>query len=396
MFEPTHTAALETLAKFAPNAGAAYARNRNYDLGAGNHTGVSCLSPYIRHRIISELDVLGAVLKRNSLNSCDKFVQEVFWRTYWKGWLQQRPGVWRDYQISLKSQIHRLQSEAGLQDRWQDACLGRTGIAPFDAWTAELTETGYLHNHARMWFASVWVFTLQLPWQLGADFFMRHLLDGDPASNTLSWRWVSGQQTLGKTYAATTSNIAKFTNGRFPNTPGLSSVAHPIATAPHPAPIPLTDPDAFDAQTPTLILLHCDDLDPWPILKHLLGKAKCAIMLNTHRRSPLEISPQLSKFVTGLAGDVAGRWSDRLGNIPVISPDMIENHAQRLECQQIVSPFAPVGPNADSLRDLAQGSGLTIRQHRREYDSLCWPHATRGFFKFKENIPSLLKTLGLI
>ena len=66
----------------------------------------------------------------------------------------------------------------------------------------ELKETNYLHNHARMWFASIWIFTLDLPWQLGAEFFMKHLYDGDAASNTLGWRWVAGIQTQGKNYLA--------------------------------------------------------------------------------------------------------------------------------------------------------------------------------------------------
>jgi deoxyribodipyrimidine photo-lyase len=72
------------------------------------------------------------------------------------------------------------------------ATFGRTGIACFDQWTGELLETGYLHNHARVWFSSIWIFTLRLPWKLGADFFIRFLNDGDSASNTLSWRWVAG------------------------------------------------------------------------------------------------------------------------------------------------------------------------------------------------------------
>ena len=79
-------------------------------------------------------------------------------------------------------------------------------------WVEELVNENYLHNHTRMWFASIWIFTLNLPWQLGANFFMRHLLDGDSASNTLSWRWVAGLQTIGKHYLATASNISKFTN----------------------------------------------------------------------------------------------------------------------------------------------------------------------------------------
>ena len=101
---------------------------------------------------------------------------------------------------------------------YRAAIDGETGIECFDAWSAELCETGYLHNHARMWFASIWIFTLKLPWRLGADFFYRHLLDGDAASNTLSWRWVAGLHTRGKPYAARADNIATYSGGRF--TPG--------------------------------------------------------------------------------------------------------------------------------------------------------------------------------
>jgi hypothetical protein len=66
-----------------------------------------------------------------------------------------------------------------------------------------------------MWFASIWIFTLKLPWQLGAEFFMKYLFDGDPASNTLGWRWVAGIQTIGKHYLASSSNINKYTNNKY-------------------------------------------------------------------------------------------------------------------------------------------------------------------------------------
>jgi len=180
-FIPTRTAALEKLARFVPYAGAEYAKRRNYDLGAGRHSHVSTLSPYLRHRLITEEEVLQAVLARHSLHAAEKFVQEVFWRTYWKGWLEMRPSVWTEYEIARSDAWNAVQTQSGLRSLWEDACSGQTGIDAFDTWARELVETGYLHNHARMWFASVWVFTLRLPWALGADFFLRHLLDGDVA-----------------------------------------------------------------------------------------------------------------------------------------------------------------------------------------------------------------------
>ena len=211
MFEPTHTAALERLNAFVPKAGEDYAANRNYD----DTAHVSTLSPYIRHRILTEEDVLQAVLAQHSPRAAEKFVQEVYWRTYWKGWLELRPTVWTQYRADLRAARNRVQTEGGLRRNWEAACRGETGIDAFDHWATQLVDTGYLHNHARMWFASIWIFTLQLPWVLGADFFLRHLIDGDPASNTLSWRWVGGMQTKGKTYLARPSNIEKYTNGRF-------------------------------------------------------------------------------------------------------------------------------------------------------------------------------------
>ena len=100
-------------------------------------------------------------------------------------------------------------------ENYLNAVEGNTNIEYFNYWVKELKDTNYLHNHTRMWFASIWIFTLNLPWQLGAEFFLKHLLDGDPASNTLGWRWVAGIQTQGKHYLASEWNIKKFTNNRF-------------------------------------------------------------------------------------------------------------------------------------------------------------------------------------
>ncbi|MGB5492542.1 MAG: FAD-binding domain-containing protein, partial [Woeseiaceae bacterium] len=185
------------------------------------------LSPYVRHRLVLEQELLEATLQRHSPTVADKFVQEVFWRAYFKGWLEHHPDVWFDYRANVAKQIKTLESDPDLLCRYTYAVSEATGIECFDTWAAELKQTGYLHNHARMWFASIWIFTLGLPWQLGADFFLRHLIDGDPAANTLSWRWVAGLHTKGKTYLALSANIARYTDNRFDPSGQLAPKAPP-------------------------------------------------------------------------------------------------------------------------------------------------------------------------
>jgi deoxyribodipyrimidine photo-lyase len=152
-FPPNRAAALERLEAFLPHA-ARYAGKRNFDLGAGKHDGVSCLPPYIRTRLITEEEATRAVLRYHSPSAAEKFLQEIAWRTYWKGWLEMRPTAWSQYQKSLGDQEKT--------SAYSTAISGNSGIECLDHWTKELIETGYLHNHARMWFASIWIFTLQL------------------------------------------------------------------------------------------------------------------------------------------------------------------------------------------------------------------------------------------
>ncbi|RYI79964.1 MAG: deoxyribodipyrimidine photolyase, partial [Acetobacteraceae bacterium] len=210
----TRTAALSRLAAFAPRMGRHYAEGRNHDPGPNAPPGsspedaaVSGLSPYLRHRLLLESEVVAIAVASHNAAAAESFIREVLWRSYWKGWLELRPAIWDDYRADVAAAPRTPALEAAL--------AGRTGLDCFDSWTHELATTGTLHNHARMWFASIWIFTLKLPWVLGADFFLRHLRDGDAASNTLSWRWVAGIQTPGKAYAARAENIARFTGGRF-------------------------------------------------------------------------------------------------------------------------------------------------------------------------------------
>ena len=228
-FLPSRDEALRRLSAFLPRAGRAYANDRNVDLGPDRRDNVSNLSPYLRYRLITERQVVAAVLGRHGAEAAQKFVQEVCWRTYWKGWLETRPEVWARFESDRDAA--RAAIGGGLAKALEAAETGATGIDGFDDWAAELVETGYMHNHARMWFASIWIFTLCLPWTLGADFFLRYLIDADPASNTLSWRWVAGLQTRGKTYLATAENIARYTGDRY-KPKGLAARADPLIEAP--------------------------------------------------------------------------------------------------------------------------------------------------------------------
>ena len=399
---PTRQEALRRFEAFLPRAGRAYAKLRNYDLGPDKHEHVSTLSPWIRHRLLLEEEVVEAVLARHGFAAAEKFIQEVFWRTYWKGWLELRPDVWSAYRRALRERIDELDRSSELRGRWEAATLGGTGIACFDSWSRELVETGYLHNHARMWFASIWIFTLKLPWELGADFFLRHLLDGDPASNTLSWRWVAGLQTKGKTYLARPDNIARYTEGRFDPRERLSTTAPPLDGAPAPAPMAPPQRISWDHTLPTGLLLTEEDLHPDFLLAGCPPFRGLAILSATERLSPLEVSPLVLEFIRQAIGDTRDRIGDRVEVSTEPVPDAhsvrsIVDWAKAMGLSQIVTPYIPVGPTAElagALRAELAKQGIRLIATLRSWDQLAWPHATRGYFQFREKIPVVVAELG--
>lgn len=396
---PTREGGLARLEAFMPRAGKGYATKRNYDFGPGRHGHVSTLSPWIRHRLISEEEVLRATLARHAPSTAEKFVHEVFWRGYFKGWLEQRPSVWQDYRSDLEEALAELSHDSGLAEAYNAATTGRTGIDAFDHWAAELVETGYLHNHARMWFASIWIFTLGLPWQLGADFFLRHLMDGDPASNTLSWRWVAGLHTKGKAYQARASNIFKYTDGRFHPGHRLASQIDPLEEdvehEKQPPPLAGWVPD-----TPFVLLITEEDCSPetW-----LSAAPTAAIAIGaTADRSPAAVGKKAQDFAVAALEDGATRAGARYGfSVAVHRGDWSKTliaAAARAGVTDIVTPYPAVGPVAEHLAGAEaqlQQAGLSLHRVRRRYDSLVWPHATRGFFALKKKIPPILSDLGL-
>lgn len=338
-FTPTRAAGLQRLERFVARTGSHYASARNYDLGWDRRSNVSALSPWIRHRLVTEEDVLTRVLASQGLRQADKYVQEVFWRTYFKGWLEQRPSVWAAYQSDLVKSFQALDHDPNLSLTYHEAVSGATGIECFDHWIKELIRTGYLHNHARMWAASIWIFTLRLPWELGADFFLRHLLDGDPASNTLSWRWVAGLHTKGKTYLARPENIEKYTEGRF-RPKGLAKTADPlIENVDHPRrPI---GPCNAPPTGPYLLLLTEEDLSGADLMPHdpsdVLG------LLATQSRSPRPIGKAAQAFASGALSGVLTNTdqppqSPEDWSIPILAA------ARRVGVRSVATAYLPPVP----------------------------------------------------
>jgi deoxyribodipyrimidine photo-lyase len=400
-FEPSRAAGLARLTAFVPYAGHQYAASRNDDLGPDRRSNVSVLSPYIRHRVITEEEVLTAVLAQHSLAVAEKFIQEIFWRTYFKGHLETRPFVWGNYQRNLNQHINGLSAKGGFRKAYERAVEGRTGIACFDEWVGQLFETGYLHNHARMWFASIWIFTLKLPWELGADFMIRHLIDGDPASNTLSWRWVGGLHTRGKTYLARPDNIRSCTHGRF-SPEGLAREAPPLEEPPLPSAQPLPSAAVRFPSGRTGVLLTPEDLHPASLD---LGDADVVAVAGAilhDEFSSIETSGLVKAFTNGALADAllstSTYFNTSATHLPSLSALAIEDWARRHALETVVTAYAPVGPVATCLTEILprlQAKGIRLVQVRRAFDTLGWPHGTRGFFAMKERIPSMLRELGI-
>lgn len=398
----TREAGLRRLHDFVQRAGPLYAKSRNFDFGPERRGNVSMLSPWLRHRLILEQEALDAVLQRHSPSASAKFIEEVFWRAYFKGWLEQHPTVWTTYRRSVSRLLQSLEGNGQSLRRYEAAVGGNTGIDCFDAWVEELTTHGYLHNHARMWFASIWVFTLGLPWQLGADFFYRHLTDGDPASNTLGWRWVCGLHTSGKTYLARATNIAHFTDNRFcpegllaTRAPALrEDISHPVAR--------LSTPGALPAGERYGLLVTEEDCSPETLPVDRPPEALLGAIA-TNLRSPLPVGGAARDFAEDAIRDSVESASETFAVEGSLSNsddwgELLLDWASRHHLKTIATAYAPVGPVAELLADAGEklaAKGVTLVRLRRAYDDATWPHSRRSFFRLKKQIPSILDVLGL-
>ena len=378
IFEASRAKALNQLNNFVENNLGEYSKLRNFDFGPEKRSNISCLSPYITHGIINEQEVIQKALSKFSFSKNEKFIQEVLWRTYWKGWLELRPNVWADYLIEL----NQIKNEFKDNKDYIAAIEGKTKVDCFNEWVKELKENNYLHNHTRMWFASIWIFTLELPWQLGAEFFMQHLYDGDAASNTLGWRWVAGVQTQGKHYLASEWNIKKFTNNRFQNIklnenapPKISEKSYQIIKQ------DFNNPQKIENKN---LLIFENNLSFEITDFKEKNFKKIYLVSNKNENRAIKLSKKLVKFKSHLIEDQVQRLKNQSIDCQLIDISELTN------IENYYGLYPTVGENLDFLNS----NNLKIDFLYRNLDQLAWQYCNKGFFNFKNYIPKIVSSFN--
>ena len=376
-FYTSREKALESLDTFINNDIENYSLKRNYDFSPIERKNVSCLSPYISHRLINEYEISKKVLSKYPYQKVEKYIQEIYWRIYWKGWLELRPEVWTDFVRDLNT-IEESKN-------YYLAINGQTQIECFNDWVKEIKEHNYLHNHTRMWFASIWIFTLGLSWQKGAEFFMKYLLDGDAASNTLSWRWVGGLQTKGKHYLAQSWNISKFLKKQYKNIELKENALALIDNREYKiSPIEI---QKNNSRNDYLIVFE-NDLSVENIkIKHY--KKIYFVLLENKSRS-LKLDLKVLNYKKNIMKDQLHNTED---NFELINEDKIEELFKNLKNFDIVYPS--IGENMSFLTKIVKGKKLIINFITRDEDIFCWNFSNKGYFNFKSNIPKILAKFQL-
>ena len=374
IFKTTREEALQDLENYINKDIVNYSTQRNFDFGPGKRKNVSCLSPYISHRLITEYEVVKKVLSKFPYQKVEKYIQEIFWRVYWKGWLELRPQVWTDFTEDLK----------GIEEdkNYQIAVSGKTEIQCFNDWVNELKENNYLHNHTRMWFASIWIFTLNLPWQKGAEFFMKYLYDGDAASNTLSWRWVAGLQTKGKHYVAQSWNISKFTNNKYKEI-GLNEDATPLVDK-REYKLSSLEINKEDLESKTLIFFE-SELNIETLNLKDYQNIYCVFLSNKKRK--IKFDEKVINFKKKIIEDQANRFS----NIKIIDEINFDKLTNEIKDLDVIYPS--IGENLSFLKSIKKRKNLNYNFIVREGDEFCWQFSNKGYFNFKSNIPKIIQKI---
>ena len=370
---------LEKLNRFVENNLQEYSKLRNFDFGPQKRENTSTLSPFVSHGVINEAEIINKVLKKYLFKNSEKFIQEIFWRIYWKGWLELRPKVWEDYLLDLEELKEKYKNNLDLIN----AVSGKTNIKCFNEWVKELEETGYLHNHTRMWFASIWIFTLKLPWELGAEFFLKNLYDGDVASNTLGWRWVAGVQTPGKHYLASEWNIKKFTNNRFNNIE-LNDTATPIPSE-----------KKYFAKEKNIanpriennkILIIFDNNLSFEASDFNKFNFQKIFLVNNEKKRKILLNSNVIKLKNFFLNDQLERLKEKSINCEIIDINDIKNLKEDVYCL-----YPQIGENLDFIYKNKINS---IKFLYRKIDQISWKFCNKGFFNFKNYIPKIIESIS--
>jgi deoxyribodipyrimidine photo-lyase len=376
-FHTSREKALESLDIFINNDIINYSSKRNYDFGPIERKNVSCLSPYISHRLINEYEISKKVLSKHPYQKVEKYIQEIYWRVYWKGWLELRPKVWTDFTNDLN-----IIEES---ENYHLAINGQTKIECFNDWVKEIKEYNYLHNHARMWFASIWIFTLCLPWQKGAEFFMKYLLDGDAASNTLSWRWVGGLQTKGKHYLAQSWNISKFLNKQYKNIELIENAPPLIDNREYKiSPIEIQKNNIKN----NYLIVFENDLSV-ENLKIKDYKKIYFVLLDNKSRS-LKLDSKVLNYKKNIMKNQLSKIDD---NFELINESKTEELMKNLKNFDIIYPS--IGENMSFVTKMVKEKKLIINFITRDEDIFCWNFSNKGYFNFKLSIPKILAKFQL-
>ena len=376
-FKFSRIEALEVLENYIEKDISIYTAQRNFDLGPQSRKNISCLSPYITHRLISEYEVAKKVLSKYPYQKVEKFIQEIFWRVYWKGWLELRPKVWTDFVEDLKNIDN--------SNEYEKAINGETNIDCFNDWIKELRENNYLHNHTRMWFASIWIFTLNLPWQKGAELFLRELYDGDAASNTLSWRWVAGIQTKGKNYIAQNWNINKFTNNKYEDLK-LNENPQPILDHREYKILPISISND-DIKSDTLVFFE-NELYFQRFNIDRYKKIYCILLSNEERQ--VKLGNKVLVYKKNLIKNQVKNSDLKIEFIEEKKFIEVSNNEKSFD---VIYPF--VGENMSFLKRVIKKNNLMINYLSRDEDKYCWQFSNKGYFNFKSNIPKILSQFSL-
>ncbi|MBE76285.1 MAG: DNA photolyase [Candidatus Marinimicrobia bacterium] len=363
-----------------------YKKERNFDYSSFQKNFVSGLSPAISRRIITEEMIVNMISASFLYNNVEKFIDEICWRAYWKGWLEHRPNVWDDYLSDLKV----LELKNKKFSIYKKVINGKTNLDCFNHWVHDLKTYGYLHNHTRMWFASLWVFYFEIPWQLGAEFFYKNLIDADPASNTLSWRWVAGLQTRGKTYVTSKENIDKFTNNRFDFPPDFHVEKKYIDDKKIYDPVPIQRMELLDENMSTGYLIYEEDLSLFNIKKNLpiIIQSKS---YNPYRQEklPLKISNECLK---NTIQKCKTSYSKNITTFTWDKPEIIKNWTLKNNISQIELSSPAVGKYKYMIPQVMKRLNLEYSYVYHDWDLLLWKYSDRGFFKLKKNIKKVISS----